>query len=316
MKRLLITQTFILLMAWPFSASGAVRTGDVNSDGIVGISDVTYLIDYLINSNGQDVPVNGDVNLDGDINIGDVTSLIDLLFLSHQEETISVNGVTFTMVFVEGGTFTMGSTPEQWPDHRRNESPLHEVTLSSYYMAQTEVTQELWMAVMGYNPSTFAGDLQRPVEMVSKFACARFVDKLTELTGKVFRLPTEAEWEFAARGGNKSRTYKYSGSNNVDDVAWYVANSDSITHAVATKIPNELGIYDMSGNVLEWCQDWYYSYDYEPCVNPVGPESGYENIYRGGCWIFDASMCRNSYRDMFPPDSAFSFLGLRIVMNY
>ncbi|MBQ0015371.1 MAG: formylglycine-generating enzyme family protein, partial [Bacteroidales bacterium] len=150
------------------------------------------------------------------------------------------------MVEVSGGTFKMGATSEQGSDAWNDEKPVHNVTLSSYYIGLTEVTQELWQAVMGSNPSYFKG-LYRPVENVSWDDCQTFISRLNSLTGKNFRLPTEAEWEFAARGGTKSRGYKYSGSNTLDDVAWHVGNSGDKTHDVGTKAPNELGIYDMSG---------------------------------------------------------------------
>ena len=185
--------------------------------------------------------------------------------------TFTVNGVTFTMIAVEGGTFQMGATSEQGSDAESDEKPVHSVTLSDYCIGETEVTQELWEAVMGSNPSGFSGYPQRPVEKVSWNDCQEFITKLNQLTGKNFRLPTEAEWEYAARGGNKSQGYKYSGSNTIDNVAWYYSNSASRTHDVKTKSPNELGIYDMSGNVWEWCYDWYGSYSSGSQTNPTGP---------------------------------------------
>ena len=194
---------------------------------------------------------------------------------------ITVKGVTFNMIKVEGGTFTMGATPEM-TDPKDNEKPTHQVTLSSYYIGETEVTQALWQAVMGSNPSQFAGD-NLPVERVTWEYCQAFIAKLNSLTGKNFRLPTEAEWEYAARGGNKSNGTQYSGSSNIDEVAWYSDNSSSMTHPVKTKKANELGIYDMSGNVWEWCQDWRGSYSSESLNNPTGPESGIERVRRGGC---------------------------------
>ena len=163
-----------------------------------------------------------------------------------------VNGVSFEMVRVEGGTFHMGATSEQKDEAWDREKPVHSVTLSSYYIGKTEVTQALWQAVMGSNPSNFKGS-NLPVECVCWNDCQEFIQKLNSLTGRNFRLPTEAEWEFACRGGNNSRGYKYSGSNNLGSVAWYDDNSGGQTHPVATKAPNELGIYDMSGNVWEWC---------------------------------------------------------------
>lgn len=184
--------------------------------------------------------------------------------------TVTVKGVSFTMKLVEGGTFQMGHDSKYYDDEE-----LHTVSLSTFYMGETEVTQALWKAVMGNNPSYFKGD-NLPVERVSWTDCQEFIRKLNQLTGKNFRLPTEAEWEYAARGGNKSRGYKYSGSNYLDDVAWYEDHSGDKTHPVKSKKPNELGIYDMSGNVFEWCSDWY-DYDYyrkSPSNNPQGPSKG------------------------------------------
>lgn len=208
-----------------------------------------------------------------------------------ENRTFTVNGVSFTMVAVKGGTFTMGATSEQ-TGADSNESPTHMVTLSDYYIGETEVTQELWQAVMGSNPSKFTGNLQRPVEMVSWNDCQTFITKLNALTGETFSLPTEAEWEYAARGGNKAQRYEYSGSNTIGDVAWYRSNSSSTTHPVKTKQANELGIYDMSGNVWEWCSDWYGSYSSSAQTDPVGPSSGSERVLRGGSWGDLAMNCR------------------------
>ena len=196
------------------------------------------------------------------------------------------------MVPVEGGTFQMGATVEEGSDANDSAKPVHSVTLSSYSIGQTEVTQALWKAVMGSNPSNWEGD-NLPVEMVSWKDCQKFITKLNRLTGQKFRLPTEAEWEYAARGGKLSKGYKYSGSNTLGDVAWHEENSDGKTHPVATKQPNELGLYDMSGNVYEWCQDWYNSsyYSSSPGDNPTGPSSGSSRVNRGGCRVFPAFTC-------------------------
>ena len=232
-------------------------------------------------------------------------------FTSNQSFT--ANGVTFEMVVVQGGTFTMGGTAEQGRDAYNDEKPAHQVTISSFSIGQTEVTQELWEAVMGSNPSEFKG-AKRPVECVSWDDCQEFVKKLNTLTGQNFRLPTEAEWEYAARGGNKSQGYKYSGSNNIDDVVWYANNSGSQTHDVATKQPNELGLYDMSGNVWEWCQDWYGNYSSSSQSNPQGPDSGSHRVFRGGCWLHYAWGCRVSYRSRHYADGRSSGLGLRLAL--
>ena len=233
-----------------------------------------------------------------------------------------VNGVSFKMVKVKGGTFTMGATSEQGNDPLNNEKPAHEVTLSDYMISETEVTQELWNAVMGSNPSHFIGDLQRPVENVSWEDCLEFIDKLNSQTGKSFRLPTEAEWEYAARGANKSKGYKYSGSNTIDDVAWYdvisynlgESSPDYGTHAVKTKLPNELGLYDMSGNVREWCYDLFGSYSSNAQTNPKGQSSGSFRVLRGGSWYLNAWFCRVSYRYGYYPDLRSDDVGLRLAL--
>jgi len=230
---------------------------------------------------------------------------------------ITVNGVAFYMVKVSGGTFQMGATSEQGGDADSDEEPVHQVTLSDYYIGETEVTQELWQAVMGSNPSYFSG-LLLPVERVSWDNCQTFITKLNALTGMQFRLPTEAEWEFAARGGNSSQGYKYSGSNNIDDVAWYYSysnyNTHYNTHKVGTKAPNELGLYDMSGNVWEWCQDWADSYSSSAQTNPTGPTSGSSRVYRGGSWDRSAWNCRVSNRNGDSPGHQFFNLGLRLAL--
>ena len=228
-------------------------------------------------------------------------------------ETFYVNGLSFEMVYVEGGSFDMGATSEQGNDARGNEKPVHSVTLSGYYIGMYEVTQELWEAVMGSNPSYFKG-AQKPVESVSWNDCQEFVSRLNSLTGRTFRLPTEAEWEYAARGGNKSSHYKYSGSGNIGDVAWYWDNSGKKPHAVGTKTANELGIYDMSGNVWEWCSDRYGGYSAGAQTNPQGPSSGSTRVLRGGGWSGNAWLCRVSNRDYNGPSSSSSIAGLRLVL--
>ncbi len=302
--------------------------GDVNSDGYVNISDVTDLIDYLLSGDGNSVSlVNADCDKDENINISDVTTLIDYLLSRkwpwQHDLTFTVNDVTFKMIYVDGGTFTMGATAEQGNNAYSDEYPTHQVTLSSYSIGETEVTQALWQAVMGSNPSAFHGNLQRPVECVSWNDCHTFINKLNELTGKNFRLPTEAEWEYAARGGNRSMGYKYAGSNMLGDVAWYYDNSYAVgssspdygTHTVGTKAPNELGLYDMSGNVWEWCQDWYSSYSSESQTNPPGPASGSISVSRGGSWAGDAKYCRVSSRNYYSPSHTLSYLGMRLVLG-
>ena len=220
-----------------------------------------------------------------------------------------------SMVFVEGGTFQMGATSEQASEADDDEKPVHSVTVSDFYMGKTEVTQRQWKAIMGSNPSGFEGD-DLPVENVSWNDCQEFVQKLNQLTGKTFRLPTEAEWEYAARGGKYHSGYKYAGSNNINDVAWCSSNSGSKTHAVATKQPNALGLYDMSGNVGEWCSDWYSSdyYSVSPSSNPQGPSSGSHRVLRGGSWNNIDGNCRVSYRNNGNPDLHYYLVGFRLVM--
>lgn len=230
-----------------------------------------------------------------------------------ENRTFTVNGVSFTMVAVKGGTFTMGATSEQ-TGAASSESPTHLVTLSDYYIGETEVTQELWQAVMGSNPSEFTGNLQRPVENVSWNDCQTFITKLNALTGETFSLPTEAEWEYAARGGDKAQGYLYSGSNTIGDVAWYTSNSSGTTHPVKTKQANELGVYDMSGNVWEWCSDWYGSYSSSAQTDPVGPSSGSDRVLRGGGWHGDATYCRVAYRNNNTPTIVLLIYGLRLSL--
>ena len=235
--------------------------------------------------------------------------------LSGNTITIPVkNGISIDMVRVEAGTFTMGATSEM-EDPYDWEKPTHQVTLTNdYYIGKYEVTQALWKAVMGNNPSNFKGD-NLPVEKVSWDDCQEFINKLNRITGKTFRLPTEAEWEYAARGGKKSRGYQYSGSNNISDVAWYSDNSGNMTNDVGSKQANELGIYDMTGNVWEWCQDRYGRYDSFSQVNPTGANSGSDRVYRGGSWSYTARYCRSSFRLRITSGYRRSFLGFRLVLS-
>ena len=223
---------------------------------------------------------------------------------------ITANGVSFVMKRVEGGTFQMGSTDNEAYD---DEKPVHSVTLSPFYMGETEVTQALWKAVMGTNPSHWEGD-NLPVERVSWDDCQEFIRKLNQLTGKDFRLPTEAEWEYAARGGKRSNGYKYAGSNSLGSVAWYADNSDRKTHAVKGKSPNELGLYDMSGNVWEWCGDWYGNYGSGSQTNPKGAGSGSCRVLRGGSWGIIAGGCRVSNRFSRDPGYRGLNVGFRLCL--
>ena len=216
------------------------------------------------------------------------------------------------MVFVEGGVFMMGATPEQDDDAWELEFPAHQVKLSSFYICKYEVTQELWELVMGSNPSTCTGK-NMPVDMVSWDDCQKFIEKLNEMTGVTFRLPTEAEWEFAARGGNKSQHCKYAGDNEVGRVAWYNLNAEDTSHPVGKKAPNELGLYDMSGNVWEWCADWHNFYTEDIQTNPVGEYPSQGRIQRGGCWNQSDGLCRVSFRGVSSPGMRVRDNGLRLA---
>ena len=244
--------------------------------------------------------------------------------------TFTVNGVSFTMIAVEGGTFKMGATYEQGKDAESDEKPTHSVTLSDYYIGQTEVTQALWRAVMGTTVqqqrdkantswSIYGEGDNYPMYYINWEECQTFVQKLnsllsSQLGGRRFALPTEAQWEYAARGGKKSNGYKYSGSNTIGNVAWYTDNSGSSTHPVGQKSPNELGLYDMSGNVWEWCQDWYCSYTSSSQSNPQGASSGRSRVDRGGSWYNFARYCRVSGRHGNTPTYRDNDLGLRLVL--
>ncbi len=228
--------------------------------------------------------------------------------------TIRVGGVEFEMVYVEGGTFRMGATAEQGEDAADREKPVHSVTLSDFHIGRYEVTQGLWEEVMGGNSSTNKAGDTYPVEDVSWEDCQRFIERLNRRTGLNFRLPTEAEWEYAARGGIKSKGYKYAGSDNLDEVGWYEDNSGNRTHPVGQKQANELGLHDMSGNVWEWCQDWYGEYSGSSQRNPKGPVSGSYRVLRGGSYWGSARYCRVSSRNNGVPGKWNIFSGLRLVL--
>ena len=329
-KSYLKTMALVACLLLGLSATAQVQ-GDINGDDKVDIADVNAVINMMLGKVSQTAA--GDINGDGTVDIADVNGVINIMLgkTNQEVQTFTVNGVSFKMVAVEGGTFSMGATAEQGSDADSDELPTHQVTLSGYSIGETEVTQELWQAVMGGNPSYFqvstdsdyGSSLQRPVERVSWDACQTFITKLNELTGKTFRLPTEAEWEYAARGGNKSHGYKYAGSNTLDDVAWYLSTIPSQTSGtagygtqpVATKAPNEMGLYDMSGNVEEWCQDWYDSYNSGAQTNPTGPDSGSNRVIRGGGWdSYYASNCRVSRRGGGDTTYTSFSIGLRLAL--
>ncbi len=215
------------------------------------------------------------------------------------------------MVLVKGGTFNMGDDQSE----NSHEKPAHPVTLSDFYIAKTEVTQAMWRAVMGNNPSDFKDCDQCPVEQVSWNDVQAFIQKLNAKTNKKYRLPTEAEWEYAARGGAKSQAFTYAGSNNLDEVGWHGSNSEKKTHLVGQKKANELGLYDMSGNVWEWCQDWYNAayYQKSPANNSQGPNTGSNRVYRGGSWIRYPTSARVAGRNFLLPGSRFNDIGFRLA---
>ena len=235
---------------------------------------------------------------------------------SIDKHYVSVGNVSFAMISVEGGTFDLGATPEQGLYAAFDEKPSIQVTVSSFYLAEVPVTQALWTAIMGDNPSHFKGD-NLPVERVSWEDCQEFIKRLNIQTGIKFRLPTEAEWEYAARGGQHSRHHKYSGADDNDksDYLWFKENSQSLSHEVKTKLPNELELYDMNGNISEWCGDWYFnSYaNNGKRVNPKGPSSGVAKVYRGGSWDDKAMNCRVSKRFSMNPIFKNKLVGLRLA---
>lgn len=248
-----------------------------------------------------------------------------------QSLTFNVNGVNFDMILIEGGTFMMGCTEEQKCDCEENEKPVHKEKVSSFYIGKYEVTQKLWKAIMSPDslPSYNTGCEDCPVEQVSWKDAQRFISTLNMLTNQSFRLPTETEWEYAARGGIRSKNYKYSGSNNLDEVAWYINNYETnrcgekgTTHPVGLKKPNEAGLYDMSGNVWEWCEDWYtkeYHHNGKAVRNewPLkGAPRFFRRILRGGSWGGSDTGCRVSYIDYDMEHYRDEYGGFRLALEY
>ncbi|MFO7879551.1 MAG: formylglycine-generating enzyme family protein [Bacteroidota bacterium] len=231
--------------------------------------------------------------------------------VSGEDYTEEVLGVSFDMIAVEGGEFMMG---DDGPDAKEDEQPVHKVRLDGFYIGKYEVTQELWFAVMGDDPSYYAGCYNCPVEDIETRVDI-FIDALNDVTGKNYRLPTEAEWEYAARGGQKSKGFRYSGSNDIDEVAWYGENASGKTQPVGQKVPNELGIYDMAGNVWEPCEDKYDPdfYEYSVPNNPIAPEEGNYQVLRGGSWFNDPVDCRLTNRIEGVKDYGSNARGIRLV---
>ncbi|MDY3733019.1 MAG: SUMF1/EgtB/PvdO family nonheme iron enzyme [Alloprevotella sp.] len=303
--------------AAPVEAAGYDVTFSCNAPGarivVDGTSTVADAGSLFLRTGSHTVRVTAegyeDYSSSFSVNSSHRTCSISMTKKRNQNKTFTANGVSFNMVYVAGGTFQMGSN-----DGESDERPVHSVTLSDYYIGQTEVTQELWQAVMGSNPSfSRTKGAKNPVNNVSWNDCQEFISKLNRLTGGCFRLPTEAEWEYAARGGNKSRGYKYSGSDDLGSVAWNEDNSGKEVHPVGSKSANELGLYDMSGNVWEWCSDRYGDYPSSPQTNPTGPSSGSDRVGRGGSWVNSAAYCRVAYRNYGTPTGSGDALGLRLA---
>ena len=250
------------------------------------------------------------------------TSYGEELTFTTKAETVknfNINSAVLTMVRVEGGTFQMGGSDENAQEY---EKPVHNVTLDSYYIGLCEVTQEQWEAVVNgrvpgplEDPLWYNNERVLPKTMVSYDECFEFINKLNAHTGLEFSLPTEAQWEYAARGGHKGRGYTYSGSDDAEEVGWCYENAATTVTIVATKTPNELGLYDMTGNVNEWCSDWYDYYSSEDQTNPAGPDSGQFRVMRGGSVINFYKECRVSSRFGGEPGSHFFFVGFRVVLK-
>jgi len=323
-----------------FAAASSSQTLSVSSNGIYSYSSSASWLTVTQSSDKTTLTVSASANTGTSARTATITltlgSLTETISVTQQaaantsddDRTFTVTGngktVTFTMKKVEGGTFQMGST---YGDS--DETPVHSVTLTKdYYMCETEVTQALWFAVMGYSPtsggsqwsSSYGLGDEYPAYRISYEDCQSFLTALNSKlssqlgSGEQFRFPTEAEWEFAAKGGNKSQGYTYSGSNNLGDVAWYYDNSGSTTHQVKTKSPNELGLYDMSGNVWEWCYDWNDSYSSSAQTDPTGPTSGSYRVKRGGGWSSFGLVCRVAYRRGNSPSNRDDYLGFRLAL--
>ena len=354
-KTISVTQETFYLTVSPltliFSSSGEQKPFTITSNTSWNVSSnpSTWLtIAPVSGSNDRTVTVTASANSSTSqrtatitVSGGGITPIIDVnqAAITFNNYTETTNGLNLEMIAVLGGTFTMGCTSEQGDDCLENETPTHQVTLNNFYIGKYEVTQGQWKAVMGNNPSCYQKGDNYPVESVSwedivgtsgatmvikniTYYANGFIYTLNQLTGKQYRLPTEAEWEYAARGGNESGSYKYSGSNSVGNVAWYwdnipsqpFSNSRYGTQPVGTKASNELGIYDMSGNVGEWCSDWFGDYSSNAQTNPTGPSSGSRRVVRGGGWDSGARYVRVSVRGIIGPSSTDN-LGFRLTCS-
>jgi len=237
--------------------------------------------------------------------------------LKTSELHISINDNIFqelmsNMVMVNGGTFDMGATLEQEKDYWENELPVHQVDIDRFKICKYPVSQKLWYAIMGENPSFFK-NAEAPVESITWFECQKFIELLSKIMGIKFSLPTEAQWEYASRGGNSSKFYKFSGCGEINDVTWYSENSGFGTKPIGQKKANELGLYDMSGNIWEWCQDWFASYSALPQVNPICEVKTNNKVIRGGSWSSGKDYCRITSRQFMNPLMKQNFLGFRLI---
>lgn len=300
------------------SVNAALQNGKEVTISTEKVGDQVYVDDALVGSSpytglltfGNHIVYamrDGKKSSTKNINISQSSTSQDVLIEFFRGGIITVKGISFNMVAISGGTFQMGVDP-----YGVIES-VHSVTVGDYFIGETEVTQELWVAVMGYNPSKCKGN-KYPVENVTWYECQKFIQKLNTLTKMNFRLPTESEWEYAARGGNKSKYYQYSGSNKIDDVAWYGNNSEFKVHHVKTKLPNELAIYDMSGNVCEWCHDSHDYYKSSALQKSSGTLLGTNSIYRGGGWFNNDRTCSVAFRSQATPDTHYDYLGFRLAL--
>ena len=305
---------------WHKEAEG-VTVGDVNRDGSINTADVTAIYSFIISGEESGFTAGqANVNGDSDVNTADVTAVYNNI-INGAPQTFTIDGVSFKMMPVEAGTFLMGA-PDDDTKAQEAELPQHEVTLTkSYSMAETETTQKLWNVIMGNNPSNNTSSFNNPVEQVTwdeiQNFCAALNSILADQIGdKVFRLPTEAEWEYAARGGNKSQGYKYSGGDDPNEIAWYISNSEERTHEVATKKPNELGLYDMNGNIWERCYDYKRKYSEAPQTDPIGPITPSSVLLRGGSFYNVSMLMRLSYRSTSgDKDARSKYQGFRLVLG-
>ena len=244
----------------------------------------------------------------------------NIVFLVEEDDgsvIIWVDTVPIIMIPVEGGTFTMGVTRPGMAAHDLEQAlPAHEVTLDDYYIGRYEVTQQLWITVMGDNPSLFRSSDKLPVDQVSWADVQIFIARLSQMTGYRFHLPTEAQWEYAARGGKHSRDNVYPGTtDSLGSYVWYCGNSGNVTHPVGLKLPNELGLYDMGGNVAEWCSDWVGAYTDQPQTNPRGPRSGDNRILRGGSINTPSWTCTVHDRGWYLPGYTYGCYGFRLALD-